>query len=174
MAALNQEIDEWNDKGGAPPEVYKALLERQSNLKQEADALNEEARALNQTTQDYNLQVGELNQKVSTFNKVLEYKPEEGVYLRDKEGERIVIFFYSSENDLIHTLSHEFGHALGMKHLEDENAIMFHSVNATVEPTEADLAELAGVCEKKNIFSVFADKVALRLKYFSSQAEEGI
>jgi hypothetical protein len=167
IAALNSEIDEWNNKGGAPPDVYKNLIERQAQLKTEADKLNEEAKSLNQSTQKYNLQVGQLNQKVNTFNQVLEYKPEEGIFMQDSDGRRIVIFFYTSKDDLVHTLTHEFGHALGMDHVQDEEAIMFHSTNGSLVPTETDLAELAEVCEKRNIFITFASKIAQRISIFS-------
>src|SRR3989344_4859744 len=44
---LNKEIENWNNKGGAPPEEYKKIIEEQRMLQAEADRLNSVAQSLN-------------------------------------------------------------------------------------------------------------------------------
>ncbi|MGH7246034.1 MAG: matrixin family metalloprotease [Candidatus Levyibacteriota bacterium] len=147
---LNSEIDSWNNKGGAPPDVYKSLTDQQKNLQQEAVSLNAMATSLNQSTGEFNANVNSLNQTVSTFNQTLQTKPEEGLY--DGQNNTISIYFVNTKNELIHTLAHEMGHALGFVHVSTANSIMYAQTNQHITPSQDDLKELAEICTPKSIF----------------------
>lgn len=158
-ATLNQEIDSWNSKGGAPMDVYEGLITRQKALQQESQQLQTQAAELGQSTEEYNTEVRELSQTVDTYNEALRDKPEEGLYIQDKEGRRIIIYFYNTETEVTHTLTHEFGHALGIDHVNDPSAIMFSRTNNVISPTSDDITELSKVCRKRSYFETAAERI---------------
>jgi len=149
LADLNSQIEYWNGRGGAPPEEYDKLKNEQQSLKQEAEGLNAMAIGLKQSTQDYNQEVGQLNQTITVFNEQLQYRPEEGIY--DGRENKIDIYFNISKNELIHTLAHEFGHALGLGHIQNPKAIMFSRTNQIVALSPDDQAALAEFCRERSV-----------------------
>lgn len=159
-AALNREIDDWNSKGGAPMEVYDGLVARQQALQQESRQLQAQAAELGQSTQEYNAEVRELSDTVDTYNEALRFKPEEGIYIQDQEGKRIIIYFYNTHEELVHTLAHELGHALGMDHIPNPKAIMFSRTNNAIIPTSEDLAALSEVCTRRSVIELAKERIS--------------
>ena len=149
LSELNSQIAYWNSKGGAPKDVYDQLLAQQNNLKQQAAELNQMAQTLNRATDTYNAQVGELNQTVGSLDQVAQVKPEEGLY--DPNNNTISIYYNHGHDELVHTLAHEFGHALGMQHEDNPDAIMYTQTNLNITPTSEDLAQLRQVCRYRTV-----------------------
>lgn len=165
---LNAQIEYWNSKGGAPEDVYNKLKEQQKELQQEAAQLQQMAAALNQSTDDYNNQIQQLDQKVNSYNQALQNKPEEGLYIRNGTDERIEIYFNNSRQELIHTLTHEMGHALGLRHNSNPQSIMYPSTNTAVTPSNDDLAALMDVCQKRSILQ----NAAINISYLVYSLEQ--
>ncbi|SRR5258708_850047 len=143
-AALNSEIASWNQKGGAPADVFARLTKEQQDLQAESIRLNTMAKQLNLSSQNYNQEVGHLNQTIDTFNAALEQKPEEGLF--DPQQNIITIYFSVTKQELIHTLAHELGHALGLEHVNNSKAIMYAYTNQFIVPTKEDVAALKSLC----------------------------
>src|SRR6185437_1719462 len=160
---LNTEVQYWNNKGGAPQDVYNSLLTKQQALQQEASQLQQMADQLNQNTDEYNQQIQQLNQKVDNYNNVLVNKPEEGLYTRDGADEKIDIYFNNSQQELIHTLAHEMGHAIGLGHNGNPQSIMYPQTNLAITPSASDEKALSFVCEKRSIFEIAATRTVLLL-----------
>lgn len=152
LTDLNNQIDFWNQKGGAPQDIYDQLIQKQKDLQAEADRLNSIAKNLNLNTESLNAQIGKLNQSVVTFNKVIEQRPEEGIYFGDTN--RIEIYYYITQNELIRTIAHEIGHARGLEHTTDPSSIMYPKTNQTIVPTKEDLSELNSICAKKSVYNI--------------------
>lgn len=170
LADLNNQIETWNKKGGAPPDIYNQLIQKQKNLQNEANRLNTEAIRLNQSTNLFNVNVSKLNQTVNAFNEALVGKPEEGLY--DSQKNTIDIFFLTDQNEIIHTLAHEMGHALGLNHVADKSAIMYSYTNNFIVPTATDIDELNKVCAEHSLPEIFIAKLNFLLQNLQSKTSQ--
>jgi len=150
LNAFNEKVDGYNKQGGAPHDVYENLIKEQKALQAEGDALNVRAKELNLSTNDYNADVSALNQDVSQFNSALSQKPEEGIY--DSGSNTITIYFASNHQELLHTLAHEFGHALGMNHVKDPQGIMYPNTTSSFSVSFDDNSQLAYACREQSLF----------------------
>lgn len=162
MTKLNQDIEYWNRLGGAPEEEYIKLIQRQKELQSEAEELNSLASALNQTANDYNASVNKLNQTVSSFNSELAEKPEEGIY--DPTSNKIEIYFIVNKDELVHTIAHEFGHALGLGHIENKKAIMSPSSNQYLIPTADDVEALNDLCQNRSYIELYRESLGVSIE----------
>jgi hypothetical protein len=158
LAAYNAEVQRYNDQGGASAAVFE-------RLESERLALRTELRALRQQTSDLNAagaRVNALNERaneqivaynadVRNFNS--RYNHGEEFTQGDYTGDAISIYKFSDRTELVQVLAHEFGHGLGIDHVDTEGALMYYLLNdelsetASVALTSSDQAALAEVCQ---------------------------
>jgi hypothetical protein len=161
LISYNQRVSRYNDQGGAPPEVF-------AELEAEREALNQQSTELNRTSQEINTLASQINEVGERGNRLVEaYNREVAAYNEefgrtgeftqgDYQGDRINIYKFSSENELVTVLAHEFGHALGMGHVDDEMALMYYLLedpNGEPEITAADLQIFYEVCGTEETFA---------------------
>jgi predicted Zn-dependent protease len=168
LAVYNTQVEELNEQGGAEPEEYQTLQER----KKELDA---EQKSLNALSQELNLLVKEINEigdrgnvLVETYNKgVKEYNHTFGESREFTQGtysstKRIDIYTYADNSELRLVLAHEFGHALSLDHVANEESVMYFLIGeqpSEFAPTQEDMDEFIRVCSKKS----FWDTIKVRL-----------
>ncbi len=163
LDAFNKEVAYYNSEGGAPFSEYERLLKEQEELKSEGAKLDELAKKLNKTVSAFNQQVGNLNKTIDNLTTTLEKKPEEGIYIGSEK--RIEIYFNVTESELVHTIAHEIGHALGINHNENERSIMYPFTTRELALSKDDQEALDKVCKKLTIF----DRLKNNLEFLTNK-----
>ncbi len=155
--ALEKETNYWNSRGGAPKTEYNILEQKRIDLNNQVTVINQAENSLNELVDTINSAEIVLNKLIVILNlKVNEYstissstskKFTEGEYVRDASGTAINIFQFNNTNQLVRVFAHEFGHALGIGHLDNPKAIMYYLNEGLNEKLTADdLAALKKVC----------------------------
>ncbi len=140
-------------------DTLKAQLTEVANqygtLKKQYDALNSKGKATQQMYDElqtlfarYEALRKQINADVAAGQQIPTGEIEEGKYVSDKDGTRIYIYAFQDKTELMRTLTHEFGHALGLDHVANANSIMYPSNNksTSLALSKEDKAELARVC----------------------------
>jgi len=131
LKKYNKDVKYWNDRGGAPADEYADLEKERKKLKKLASGLEKQQTEVNSLATETNQIVKMENQVIEEYNNnVATYESkygesrefEKGVF----DGEGINIYQFKEKNDLRLTLIHEFGHALGIGHLENPQSIMYY------------------------------------------------
>ena len=159
QASYSKQVSYWNSRGGAPKKEFAALTQEKEDIAILADKLNNEQDVINSLVADINGLVSllnnvaqKLNANVVTFNTIGAANGEEfseGEYIRDTAGTRINIYQFESQNKLIRVLEHEFGHAIGLPHVLEQDSIMYRLNNSNnISLTAADTLELNRICEQ--------------------------
>jgi len=154
--SYNAKVNSLNRRGGATKSEYdqiqqeKAQLEREfSELKILENNMNNNISTLNALATRINQLIVQLNLKISQYNQIgaSAGEFEDGLYKLDRGIQTITIFEYSDRTQLIRVIAHEMGHALGLNHVADEEAIMYKiNQGKDLSATTADFTELNKVC----------------------------
>lgn len=158
QAEYTAKVDFWNKKNGAPEEEFNRLNIELEYLKKEFTELKKLEESINKQVGDINALVvvinrlaGTLNLNASEINTLGKTQGEEftqGEYKVGPEGKEINIYEFSTKDKLIRLLAHEFGHALGIEHVEDKEAIMYRlNENKNQKLTSEDILALKERCE---------------------------
>jgi hypothetical protein len=136
LVAYNADVNIYNDRGGAPPDKFSELESERARLNQVADELGVTATQLNTLVGEINQLSARGNQQVNDYNQEVEIYNQEYGFAReftqgDYQGDRINIYTFSDKNELITVLAHEFGHALGIDHVETSESLMYYLMDDT-------------------------------------------
>jgi len=156
-AAYGADLKRWNKSPAIrTPGGYQSLESRRAALENEYAALKPRLDASNQNIDLLNALATRLNQLIVRLNlSIAQYNRtgasmgvyEEGVYQIAGGIQTINLYSYSDRTQLVRLIAHEMGHALGMNHVADPQAIMY-AINQcpNLSATGADVAELNKAC----------------------------
>lgn len=156
----NAEVNQYNDRGGAPADVFTKLEQEREGLNDEADKLTRTASELSQLAAKINTLGERGNELVETYNEgVNQYNSEFGFAHEftqgDYQGGKIHVYKFSNEAEVITVLAHEFGHALGIDHVEGDSSLMYYLLEDTSKSpilSGEDLAAYVAVCGTAETF----------------------
>jgi len=143
LARYNAEVESINAAGGATPREQERLKKEQTAIATEQSALEEMTEDLYTLVEELNALGEEGNELIKGYNNnVAVYNDqygEAGAFTQGEyAGKQITIYKYSNTVELRHVMAHEFGHALGLDHVEDATAIMYYLLEQ--QPDELTLA----------------------------------
>src|SRR3989338_1191604 len=161
-ATYQRQVESWNrgKKTSKPQfdqlETARAALETEIiKLKVLEARLNEMVGEINSLVGILNRLVKSLNLNVETYNTIGASRGESftgGIYYSDEVKRGIDIYEFSNREKLVRVMAHELGHALGIEHVDDPEAIMYYLNEGDAEVlTKADLAALKVLCYTKDI-----------------------
>lgn len=155
LDTFNATVSDYNKTGGAPPTEYAKLQATEKSLKREEVALEQlstkltaVADSINEVSAQGNAVIAEYNANVSTYNQ--KFTGGEEFTQGDYKGTLIDVYHYSDTNELKNVLVHEFGHAIGLPHVEGSASIMYYLMDkqpTTSELSPEDVAALGRVCQ---------------------------
>ena len=149
-----------NDRGGAGPAIFAELESERSRLDATSNRLRAEADDLSNLAQQLNTLSSEGNQLIESYNREVQaynrqYGESHEFTQGDYRGGEINVYKFSNDAELVSVVAHEFGHALGIDHVEEPDALMYYLLNGqlsqTVELAPSDIAAYQTTCKDQDL-----------------------
>jgi hypothetical protein len=154
LAAYNKRVEDLNEQGGAPEPVFAKLQTEKQELAEALKVLLTQEQDINTMAADINRRSEEGNNLVEAYNaEVAQYNQIYGnrdLYTQgDFQRDRINIYKFSDTIELAKVIAHEFGHSLGVGHVEGGESLMYYLMAEQPDAlvlSEADKTAFVAMC----------------------------
>lgn len=154
---LNAEIEAGRQRGGVSQDDYKRIMMEKEELNAIRDSLQPRQEELNTMADTINSMVVVINEIATNTNlNLVQYQDAgktlggefcEGNYIIKDGKKTMTIFQFDNGNRLVRVLAHEFGHALGLNHSDNPDAVMHRLIlSDSIELAPADVTALKARC----------------------------
>ena len=144
----NERVARWNESKDHTEREYNALQSARKEIEEEGNALEKKRIELNARGEEFNKLGEKMTELAGKHN--LDVENFNGTFAESREfekglfdGKTINIYEFEKEDDLKLALVHEFGHAIGLGHVDNPKAIMFRKLAVqdvgTIRLTSDDL-----------------------------------
>lgn len=169
LAEYNATIIRYNEAGGAPPDEFESLQAEDRALQIEGEALEQQVEDINRLVNQLNVLGDQGNDLITAFNREVgnynqTFGESDEFTQGDFLGRDITVYTYTETDELVAVLAHEFGHSLGLGHVENEASVMYYLLGAQPSPlvlSNEDIAAFVTVCGESDGWS----HVLARLSY---------
>ena len=147
LLAYEDDVTYWNSRGGAPEAEYQDLQAEAGRLDDKAKEVKTLLAQVNRIASENNEQVEAYNDNVNAYNELFDKSYE--FDSNNTATTEINIYSYDGLPELHTLLVHEFGHVLGIEHVEDPASVMYYLLNEQNqggELTDVDVAALKTTC----------------------------
>jgi len=158
VQVYNAQVQQWNARGGPSVQAQQTLAVERTQLEASQRQLITDQSELGdiiatlQELEDRDKTLLETHtRQVQSYNAL--YGEHRRFHKGEYDGKEITIYQYQALDDLILVLAHEFGHALGLAHVDDPKAVMHELLSAqdldTLTLTSADVRALHTACGRE-------------------------
>jgi Sec-independent protein translocase protein TatA len=144
---LQQQISQWRPDQPEAATRRQQLEQQQQRMTREAQWLEQQRQQL-QRDQDYlNETIRQRNALLPTDRHQESERFEVGNMASQGSHRQMTIYAFATPQELVSTLVHEFGHALGIGHTAQPTSMMYHSQHPDQQQlTAVDLTAFAQAC----------------------------
>lgn len=120
-----------------------------AELNKQQEGLNLLVKKINSFAQNANDLIPKLNTDIAKYNNLVSdagQEFQEGEYVYGINAQAINVYQFDNQQTLVALLTHEFGHALGLEHINDSEAIMYRlNYSKSTQLSSGDLEALKKV-----------------------------
>ena len=118
-------LTQWNNNPGTEQE-YRDVKKKEAELEKELSILNKLGEKANELAQLSNEKIDEYNEGINEYNGLFDGREFDA---GDTDGSMINVYSFDGDKELYTLLVHEFGHVLGIDHVEDPSSTMYYLLN---------------------------------------------
>ncbi len=147
LARYEQDVNYWNERGGAPEPEFNKLQQEAQSLDSQANEIKRLLTEVNKLADENNTKVNQYNEDVHQYNDLFIEGQEFDA--GNTDGTEINVYSYDGLDELRTLLVHEFGHVLGIDHIDDQHSVMYYLLNddnQKGELTDRDISALELSC----------------------------